>query len=63
MEHKTDKFNFRTAIAKTKHVFIKDNQVLLKKDNYIPFSKNDNNEEWYPVNFQWIPVIELHKKI
>lgn len=43
----------------TKAAFSNNNQVYLKKNE-----KNmDELEDWYPINFQWIPVIELNKKL
>ncbi len=36
-------------------VFSNDNQVLINSSN--------NREEWYPINFQWIPVIKLHESM
>lgn len=43
------------GILPTKHVFSKNNQVFLKKDNAV--SMDDIcAEEWLPVDFQWIPL-------
>ena len=40
-----------TGITNTKFVFSKNNQVALK---------NNIDKEWYPINFQWIPIIKLN---
>ena len=40
---------------KAKHVYSdkKQNKVYLKK----------NKEEWFPINFQWIPVVQLNNEL
>jgi hypothetical protein len=45
----------KTNTIKTKHVYSekKQNIVFLKK----------NNEEWFPINFQWIPVVKLNNEL
>ena len=40
------------GIMNTKFVFSKNNQVTLK---------NSIDKEWYPINFQWIPIIKLNQ--
>ncbi len=48
---------------RTRHVFIENDQVFLKK------SQNSNEEffleqeEWCPINFQWIPIFQLNDQI
>jgi len=39
-------------VEKTKHVFLKDINVFIKE-----------NEEWHPINFQWISVINLNNEL
>ena len=46
-------FNNRHEIITTKHVFSENNQVYIRIDNSI----NEELDEWFPVNFQWIPVL------
>ena len=46
----------------TNYVFNEDEQVFLKSVNSIS-SKPESDEEWHPINFQWIPVVEMHKKL
>ena len=41
-------------IINTKHVFTTNNQVTIK---------NDIDKEWYPINFQWIPIIRLNQNM
>tara|TARA_R110002050_G_scaffold233063_2_gene368752 strand:- start:21836 stop:21988 length:153 start_codon:yes stop_codon:yes gene_type:complete len=33
------------------HVISKDNKVFIKSET----------NEWYPINFQWIPIVKLNK--
>ncbi|WP_303317591.1 hypothetical protein Q4Q34_16880 [Flavivirga abyssicola] len=37
------------------YVHSKDSKVYLKTDN--------EANEWYPINFQWIPIIDLNKNM
>ena len=39
----------------TQYVFSEKNQVSIKT--------NDNNNEWYPINFQWIPIKKLNENM
>lgn len=48
-----------TAI-KTQYVFAADNQVYLRKENNTESQTEVNHEEWFPINFQWISVLELN---
>ncbi|UNY99028.1 hypothetical protein MQE36_01445 [Zhouia spongiae] len=36
-------------------VFSEDDQVLINSDR--------NKDEWYPINFQWIPVVTLNQNM
>lgn len=47
----------------TQHVFSKSNQVYLKKDTNEVCPIDNNNDEWFPINFQWIPIVELNSII
>lgn len=40
----------RNKSISTKAVYCKNNQVYIKNIGEV--------EDWYPINFQWIPVIE-----
>jgi len=42
-----------TSIEKIKHVFSKDNRVFMKENS------EGEKEKWYPINFQWIPIVAL----
>jgi len=42
-----------TSIEKTKYVFSKDNSVFMKENS------EGEKEKWYPINFQWIPIVTL----
>ncbi|MDB4293185.1 hypothetical protein N9954_07215 [Maribacter sp.] len=56
MKNKTKSTNrFHTAI-RTQHVFFEDEQVFLKKDTPETFVADTDIVEWFPTNFQWIPV-------
>lgn len=46
----------------TKHVFEKDNQVYLKNEDKNT-SKKIIESDYYPINFQWIPVIEVQNSL
>lgn len=42
-------------VINTQIVFAEKGQVFINSDT--------NTEEWHPINFQWIPIINLHKKM
>lgn len=42
------------VIMNTRYVFSQNNQVSLK---------NNLEDEWFPINFQWIPVIKLNESM
>ncbi len=48
-------FKKKTNSKNTRYVHSKNNKVYLKIDN--------ETNEWYPINFQWIPIIELNKNL
>lgn len=43
------------SIINTQYVFSKNNQVSIKIDK--------NVDKWYPINFQWAPIIELQQNM
>lgn len=43
----------RKTSLNSQFVFSENNQVLI----------NRNNEEWFPINFQWIPIVKLRKNM
>ncbi len=46
------------------HVFTENNEVFIKKTAATDQSASRTEEtEWFPVNFQWIPVMELRRKM
>lgn len=52
----------KTNGIQSAHVFSSNDQVFIKKCN--AFSSNGkvikiNEEDWSPINFQWIPVINF----
>lgn len=47
-------------VIETQRVFSENNQVYLKKDTDGSFIKDKRNNEWFPINFQWIPIVELN---
>ena len=55
----------KKEIIKTKYVFTENNQVYLKmdKNSSLKNKKTDHLMEWFPINFQWIPVVELQKNL
>ncbi|MUH38136.1 hypothetical protein D9O36_19975 [Zobellia amurskyensis] len=47
-------------VIETQHVFSENNQVFLKNN----FTRNSTvEEEWSPINFQWIPVVQLQERL
>lgn len=47
----------------TQAVFFDNNQVYLKKNTSIGSKEATESAEWFPVNFQWIPVVQLSKNL
>jgi hypothetical protein len=56
MENKTSIFKRFHAAIRTQHVFIEGEQVFFKKSTDELFLEDTKNEEWFPIEFQWIPV-------
>ncbi|MDD7885722.1 hypothetical protein [Flavivirga sp. 57AJ16] len=48
-------FKKKTNRINSQYVHSKNNKVYLKADN--------ETNEWYPINFQWIPIIALNKNM
>ncbi|SHI89274.1 hypothetical protein [Pseudozobellia thermophila] len=46
-------------VIETQHVFCEGDQVYLKGGNENPLTE----EEWYPINFQWISVVRLEEHL
>ncbi len=44
-------------------VFFDDNQVFLKKNTTIGSQEVTEIGEWFPINFQWIPILHLNKNL
>ncbi len=61
MKDKIDRSKRFHETIKTKHVFIEDNQVFLKRDTRESVLSDDHGEIWCPINFQWVPVVALKK--
>lgn len=51
--NKKDSGQFHNVI-KTKHVFIEDNQVFMRRE--AEGSYPEGIPEWFPTNFNWIPI-------
>lgn len=47
-------------VIETQQVYSEDNQVYLRKK---ASQKRLNVEEWSPINFQWIPVVQLEERL
>lgn len=45
-------------VIKTQHVYSEKSQVFIKKEIR---GETQTEEEWFPINFQWIPVMELRE--
>jgi uncharacterized protein involved in tellurium resistance len=52
-------------LMQVQHVYSKNNQVYLKKStrNLSGEDKLDNEIEWWPINFQWKPIIDLQNEL
>ncbi|MDO5971440.1 hypothetical protein Q4Q35_16660 [Flavivirga aquimarina] len=48
-------FNKKPNHMNSQYVHSKNNKVYLKVDN--------ESDEWYPINFQWISIVELNKNM
>lgn len=57
MEDRSKTFGPFHDTIKTRLVFSESNQVFLKRDNQEPSLKEDHGDVWFPINFQWIPVL------
>lgn len=57
-----NKFN---CTIQARYVFTENNQVYLKRSTseIEGTISNGNDDEWSPINFQWIPVFELNKEL
>jgi hypothetical protein len=55
----------KKEVIKTNHVYQENAQVFLKKgiQNTNKKEKNKSDQEWFPINFQWIPIVELQKNL
>lgn len=56
MKHKTNSSNRFHDSIQTKHVFIEDEQVFLKKEMQETPVANTFTAEWFPTDFKWIPA-------
>lgn len=60
MGTKTNSLGRYHEIISTKHVFLEDEQVFLKSNTNEPSNLEIDKEEWSPINFQWIAIVELN---
>ena len=58
MEDKVIWFAAPKNRIQTTHVFTNDEQVFLKREIPKSSSLKYHGEVWYPINFQWVSVIE-----
>lgn len=63
MENKVIWFATPNNTAPTKNVFYKDQQVFTKSENQESGLPENHGEVWYPINFQWIPVLNLSESL
>jgi hypothetical protein len=38
-------------------------QFVFSENNQVLINCRTNEEEWSPINFQWIPIVKLRKKM
>ncbi len=50
-------------VIQTQHVFAENDQVYLKENNKNKKQSDSARDEWFPINFQWIPILQLHRKL
>ncbi|MEO9891119.1 hypothetical protein [Aurantibacter sp.] len=61
MKNKVIWFTTPKSNIETKHVFNHKNQVFLKGNS--EETALNENDTWYPINFQWIPVLQLKESL
>lgn len=54
MKNKTKSSNRFQDSIRTKHVFIEDEQVFLKKEMQEAFLETTTVAEWFPTDFKWV---------
>jgi len=54
MKSNTNTFSSQGTAIKTKHVFIEDEQVFLKKETIEAFLDDTEVAEWFPTDFNWV---------
>lgn len=50
----------RVSIHEADNSFLENNQVYLKNNTDLEELAND---EWFPINFQWKPIVELNENL
>ncbi|WP_273566736.1 hypothetical protein [Maribacter halichondriae] len=63
MKNKVVWFATPENTIRTKYVFVKEEQVFLKEDCENSNVIEKQEEIWYPINFQWIPVVSIADKL
>jgi len=63
MENKVIWFAMPNNTVQTKNVFYKDLEVFHKNETQKPGLPENRGEVWYPINFQWIPVLNLSESL
>lgn len=63
MENKVIWFATPNNTVQTKDIFYKDQQTLSKRESQESHFPESNGEVWYPINFQWIPVLTLAESL
>jgi len=60
MKNKQKTIKSYRGIIPTRYVFAENNQVFINR-KYQGTTSRIHDEEWFPINFQWIPVCSLGK--
>lgn len=60
MKNKQKDIKSYRGVIPTRYVFTKNNQVFINR-NECDIASIIHEEEWFPVNFQWIPVFSFGK--
>lgn len=50
-------------VIRTQHVFIESDQVYLKRGHQNLQPSDSEADQWFPINFQWIPIMRLNNDL
>ncbi len=59
MKEQSNNYSANYNVIPAKPVFTEDNKVFVKGDTKKNAKIGKQHKIWYPINFQWIPVLEI----